>query len=150
MDELLAIQLIKRDWAAFVRQTKLLGLGRPVRRGTRIDLLVRPEGANEAFVAVLFCDDYDGRAPRLDFADPKNRKNVGREFWPRMANAPITSVEYEGRTLAIICTPGTYGYHIHSSHDKEAHPRETWKLPAVASLLHRFLTKMGPYQGRGV
>ncbi len=150
MDEALTIELIKRDWAAFVRQARLLGLGRPVRRGTRIDLVVRPPGSEEDFRAVLFCDEYDARPPLLDFANPKRPTDVGPLFWPRIQNAPMASVAIRGRTVPIICTPGTLGYHVHSSHSAEVHPRETWRLAVIASILHRFLNKMGPCQGRGV
>ena len=150
MDQALSIELIRRDWAAFVRQTRLLGLGRPVRHGTRIDLVVRPLGADEDFRAVLFCNDYDARPPLLDFANPARPDEVGPAFWPRIQNAPVTSVAIEGRSVPMICTPGTLGYHVHSSHSAEAHPRETWRLASVASILHRFLNKMGPYEGRGV
>lgn len=150
MDTALAIKLIDRDWPAFIRQLRLLDLGVPELAGTRIDLVVTPTGSTDRFVAVLECDGYDAQAPLLDFADPDDRASLGAAHWPRIDGAPMNSVAIGGRSVPILCTPGTRGYHLHSSHIAETHAREIWRLPAVATLLHRFLRTMGPYQGRGV
>lgn len=150
MDEALAIKLIERDWEAFVAQSRRLALGDPIRTGTRIDLLTSPTGTDERFRPVLLCDGYDAQAPLLDFADLDDGDILGGPYWPRMQNAPMNSVTVAGRTMPIICTPGTRGYHLHSSHVAETYSRETWRLPTVASLLHVFLRKMGPYAGRGI
>ena len=150
MDEELSIRLIERDWEAFHRQARLLALGEPVRSGTRIDLPVVPAGSDDRFVAVLLCDGYDAVAPLLDFADPDHPESLGAAFWPRMQAAPMNSVPLGGRTVPIVCTPGTRGYHAHPSHASESYRRETWRLPAVATVLHRLLRTMGPYVGRGL
>jgi hypothetical protein len=150
MDDALAIKLIERDWQAFVEQAARLGLGQPVRDGLRIDLPVTPIGTEEVFWAVLLCDGYDAQAPLLDFADAEKPELLGAAYWPKLSNAPMNAVVVDGRSVPIVCTPGTRGYHLHSSHVNEAYERVTWRLPAVASLLHTFLRKMGPYTGRGL
>lgn len=150
MDDALAIKLIERDWPRFVEQAARLGLGRPVRDGTRVDVPVTPVGTDDTFRAVLMCDNYDAQAPLLDFADLDRPELLGAPYWPRMSTAPMNTVVVEGRSVPIICTPGTRGYHLHSSHANEAFGRETWRLSAVASLLHAFVHKMGPYTGRGL
>ncbi len=150
MEEALTLQLIERDWPALLHQARVLGLGEPTRTGTRIDIPVIPVDSDDRFLAVLLCADYDAVAPLLDFADPEDPALTGRSYWPRMASAPINGVEIGARYVPIICTPGTLGYHIHSSHSAEVHPRETWRLPVVATLVYKFLRTMGPYTGRGV
>lgn len=150
MDEGFAIKAIERDWDRFVAQLRRLGLGEPSRGGTRIDVMASPVGTTDRFRAVLLCDGYDAVAPLLDFADLEDPDLLGGPYWPRMQNAPMNSVVVGGRTVPIICTPGTRGYHLHSSHVNEAHAREVWRLPAVASVLHAFLRRMGPFTGRGV
>lgn len=150
MDEALSTRIIKRDWTAFTEQAARLRLGQPALEGTRIDLSVTPAGTSDRFRAVLFCDGYDAQAPLLDFADLNDPALLGGPYWPKMANAPINSVEVGGRTVPIICTPGSRGYHLHSSHSGEVFERKTWLLPAVATLLHRFVHEMGPYGGRGL
>jgi hypothetical protein len=150
MDAALVGAVIDRDWPALSAQVARLGLGSPDRAGMEIRILARPAGADEDYLAVLECDGYDAIAPLLDFADPQDPTQRGRRFWPRMAAAPMNSVTVGDRPVPIICTPGTRGYHIHASHHAETHPRSTWRLAAVATLLHRFLNQMGPYQGRGL
>lgn len=150
MDDELVTTLIDRDWAPFVDQVRRLRLGDPERDGIRINTLVRPDGTDDEFHAVLLCDGYDAQAPVLDFADLDNPELLGAPYWPRMAGAPMNSITLDGRHLPIICTPGTRGYHLHDSHRAEQHARETWRLPRVVSILARFLRRMGPYQGRGL
>lgn len=149
MDRELANSLIDRDWDEFLAQLARLGMQEPRRAGTRIDIAVRPPDSMDDYIAALICDDYDALAPVLDFADPADPSLLGAPYWPRIEGAPMNSVQWEGRTLPIICTPGTRGYHLHSSHSGEQHPRERWRLPVVATLVSRFL-RMGPYRGRGV
>lgn len=150
MDAELVKSLIDRDWGAFTGQAKRLGLGRPVRSDTRIDIPVSPAGTDDEFRAVLFCEDYDAVSPLLDFADPKTGKEYGRQFWPKMQNAPYNEIVYRGRQVPILCTPGTLGYHLHPSHHTEVHDKSIWTLPRQASLIARLITQMGPYMGRGV
>lgn len=147
MDTELVLAVIERDWPKFTAQAGRLGLGQPRRTGTEIHVPVRPAGADEDFLAVLECDGYDLVAPLLDFADFADPGRRGAFYWPRMASAPMNQIAIGSRTVPIVCTPGTRGYHLHISHAQEDHPRRTWRLPAVATLLHRFLTQMGPYQG---
>ena len=150
MDLELVQAVIERDWAAFAAQSARLGLGAPTRAGTSIFVPVQPPGSAEEFLAVLSCDDYDVIAPLLDFADPGNPVSRGGAYWPRIAGAPMNSIVYAGVTMPIVCTPGTRGYHLHSSHAAENWPASTWRLPKVASLLWRFTHRMGTYQGRGL
>jgi hypothetical protein len=149
MQDELAEALIERDWSPFLEQARRLCLGVPVRTGIRVDISVRPVKSDQDFAAVLFCDDYDSQAPLLDFCDPAAPASLGAEHWPRMSNAPMNSIPFQGRQVPILCTPGTRGYHLHSSHHTEDHPRTTWRLANVASLLSMFM-RMGTYQGRGV
>lgn len=149
MDAALVEALIDRDWPDFLAQARRLGLGEPTRSGIRIDIPVRPAGADEDFLAVLVCEDYDAAAPVLNFADPENPSQVGAAHWPNIEGAPMNSVTWNGAQLPIICVIGTRGYHIHSSHVSEAHDKSVWRLPAVASVLHRFLRE-GTYRGRGI
>ena len=150
MDIELVHAVIDRDWAAFAAQSGRLGLGTPIRTGTDIFVPLQPTGASEEFLAVLGCDEYDMIAPLLDFADPGSPAERGGAYWPKMGGAPMNSIVYAGRTIPIICTPGTRGYHLHTSHAAESWPASTWKLPKVASLLWRFAHGMGPYRGRGL
>jgi len=150
MDAKLANKLVDRDWPMLVRQARLLGLGEPVRDELRIDLRLAVGDAADAYLAVLLCDGYDALAPVLDFADPEHPDVLGAPFWPRFSGAPMNSIEFDGRTLPILCTPGTRGYHLHSSHVSETFPREAWRLPVAATLIHRLVTGMGDYLGRGV
>jgi len=149
VDDALVNALLDRDWEPFAEQVRRLGLGDPSHANSRINIPVEPPGTDDEFLAVLFCDGYDAQAPLLDFADPNNPADVGGPYWPRIEGAPMNSVVWNGRTVPIICTPGTRGYHLHQSHVAEQHPRERWRLPVVATLLARFL-RMGPYRGRGV
>jgi hypothetical protein len=149
MDAALANAIIDRDWSDFAAQVQRLQLGSPERDGTRIDIVVSPLGSAKRFRAVLLCDDYDAEAPVLDFADPANPAHLSREFWPNIEGAPINSVTYAGRFLPIICVVGTRGYHLHTSHSAEQHPKSIWRLPVVAGILQRFL-RMGRLVGRGV
>lgn len=149
MDDALANALIDRDWAPFLGQARRLSLGEPRRSGTRIDIPAHPPGSQDEFLSVLLCDGYDAQAPVLDFADPADPSALGAPYWPKIEGAPMNTVTWNGRTLPIICTPGTRGYHLHTSHSGEQHPRDRWRLPRVATLLSRFL-RMGPYRGRGV
>src|SRR5437879_2760210 len=121
MDDELVNALIDRDWAPFLDQVRRLGFGEPRRENSRIDVPVQPPGADEQFLAALFCDGYDAQAPVLDFADPENPAEVGAPQWPRIDGAPMNSVVWNGRTLPIVCTPGTRGYHMHQSHAAEQH-----------------------------
>jgi hypothetical protein len=127
--------VIERDWPQFVEHARRLQLGEPTRDGIRIDMLVQPAGTDERFRAVLRCDGYDGQAPLLDFADVEDAMQLGRAHWPRMANAPMNAIEFEGRYLPIICTAGTRGYHLHQSHVAEVHEPGAWRLARVATLL---------------
>jgi hypothetical protein len=150
MDAALVSALIDRDWAPFVAQARRLGLDDPVRHGDRIDVIVTPPDADEPFRAVLLCDDYDAVAPLLDFADLETGKQRGRAHWPRMSEAPYNSVVIDGLEVPILCTPGTRGYHLHSSHNHEAHEKKIWLLPRQADLIARLMNRMGAYQGRGL
>lgn len=150
MDTELVLAVIDRDWQVFIAQAARLGLGAPRRTGVEIGIPVRPAGTGEDYLAILECDGYDVAAPLLDFANPEHPDQRGGPCWPRMGSAPMNQITIGNRSVPIICTPGTRGYHLHISHVHEAHPRTTWRLSAVATLLHRFLTQMGPYQGRGV
>lgn len=150
MEPQLVEALLARDWGAFVKQARRLGLGRPVRRGTRIAMTVCPPGTDERFRAVLLCDEYDAVAPLLDFVDLRTGKQYGREHWPRMGDAPYNEIVHQGRRVPILCTPGTLGYHLHPSHHAEAHDKAVWSLPRQASLISRFMNQMGPFQSRGL
>lgn len=150
MDDDLVLKLIDRDWPGFVEACERLGLGTPSRDGTRIDLVTTAAGTDERFRAVLLCDGYDAQAPLLDFADVETGAMIGREHWPHMAGAPMNNVTYEGRHVPILCVRGTRGYHLHQSHVNEAHPRTTWGLPSVATVIWRLFNQWGPLQGRGV
>lgn len=149
MDAELVAQLIDRDWAALLAQARRLSLGMPERAGERIDIVVSPPTTHERFRAVLFCDGYDALAPLLDFADIDTGV-LGNEHWPRMASAPYNAINYGGRSLPILCTPGTRGYHLHPSHCGETHDKAIWTLARQASLLARLMSQMGPYSGRGL
>ena len=150
MDLELVHAVIERDWAAFAAQSALLGLGTPQRDGTSIYVPLQPPGTSQEFLAFLGCDDYDAIAPLLDFANPGDPTQRGRAYWPKITGAPMNSIVYQDVSLPIICTPGTRGYHLHSSHAAESWPSSTWKLPKVASLLWRFTHEMGPCQGSGL
>jgi hypothetical protein len=141
--------VIDRDWAPFVAQLNRLALGQATREDARIDIVVRPPAAEADFLAVLICDEYDDQAPVLHFANPAAPAEIGAEHWPRIDGAPMNAVTWNGANLPIICVVGTRGYHIHPSHVSETHPKSCWQLPAVATVLHRFL-HMGAYRGRGV
>lgn len=149
MDAGLVGELIERDWDDFVAACRRYGFEAPLRDGHRVDILVGITGSDDRFRAVLLCDGYDSQAPVLDFAD-LDGVEIGREHWPRMASAPMNSIVFEGRHLPILCVAGTRGYHLHDSHKAEAHPRSSWALPAVATILWRLTAQWGPYQGRGV
>lgn len=149
MDTELVLAVIERDWPTLTAQAARLGIGSPRRTGMEIHIPVRPADADEDYLAVLECDGYDVTAPLLDFANPELPDQRGGPYWPQMGSAPMNQITIGDRTVPIICTPGTRGYHLHPSHAQEDHPRSTWRLPAVATLLHRFLTQMGPYQGHG-
>jgi hypothetical protein len=142
--------IIDRDWAAFAAQSAPRGIGNPNRTDTDILIPLQHLGSSDEFLAILSCDDYDTIAPLLDFANPGNPAERGGAYWPKMAGAPMNSIAYADRTIPIICTPGTRGYHLHTSHKAESWPASTWKLPKVASLLWRFAYEMGPYGGRGL
>lgn len=150
MDTALAEALIDRDWAPFASQARRLALGTPTRKETRVDLIVVPRDTHERFRAVLLCDDYDAIAPLLDFADIETGQHLGREHWPRMEAAPYNEIVYQGRSLPILCTPGTRGYHLHPSHYTEVHDKCVWTLARQAGLIARLMTQMGPYLGRGL
>lgn len=151
MDAALVEAAIDRDWGAFARQAVRLGLGDPTRTSERIDLTIRPAGADKDYFAVLFCDNYDVQAPFLDFAHKAGSDELGRGFWPKMSGATIAEIGRDGRSVPIICSPGTLGYHLHSSHCSEQHPPSTWRLPRVASLLHGFSAGWGrPYHAGGL
>jgi hypothetical protein len=141
--------VLERDWASFSAQCARLRLGPPRRAGSRIDVPVTPTGTTDPYVAVLLCDDYDARAPLLDFANPTNPAELGALWWPNMATAPYNTITYQGRQIPILCTPGTLGYHLHPSHYAETHQRTIWRLPKVATLIARLVHHWGPYQGRG-
>jgi hypothetical protein len=149
VDAELVSGLIDRDWPMFVEQARRLELGEPTRTDLRIDIPVRPAGAEEDFLAVLLCEEYDAQAPILNFADPQDPSRLGASHWPRIDGAPMNSVPWQEEILPIVCVVGTRGYHVHSSHCTEIHPRCAWRLPVVATVIHRFL-HMGPYRGRGV
>jgi hypothetical protein len=150
MDATLVQELIDRDWAQFVAQSRRLGLGAPERSSDRIDLVVSPTGTTDRFRAVLLCDGYDAVAPALDFAELETGVELGKPYWPRMSAAPYNEIAYAGRRLPILCTPGTRGYHLHPSHHAESHDKNIWRLPLQADLIARLLTRMGSYQGCGL
>ena len=150
MDTALVTAIIDRDWEDFESSCRRLGFGTPVRSDGVISLTCRPRGTDDEFLAVILCDDYDAKAPLLDFGDPASSEDIGRQWWPRMAAAPMNNISYEGRHLPILCVPGTRGYHLHPSHCNEAHARAAWRLPVTATILQRLLHQWGPYQGRGL
>lgn len=150
MEAALVTRLIDRDWPDFEGACRRLGLGVPTRDDDTITVICLPAGVDDPYLAVVACDGYDAQAPLLDFADPAGSGDTGRQWWPRMASAPMNNVVVDGRHLPILCVPGTRGYHLHPSHSGEQHPRSAWRLPLTAAILHRLLHQWGPYQGRGV
>lgn len=150
MDAALVASLIERDWPPFVQACRTLAVGLPTREVERILLPCSPAGSDEKFLAVLECDDYDAQAPLLDFANPDDPSDFGRQWWPHMQGAPYNSVVVGGRDLPILCVRGTRGYHLHTSHSAEQHERSVWRLPVSATLIHRLLNQWGPYLKRGV
>jgi hypothetical protein len=150
VDEDLVLKLIARDWPKFAEACERLDLGTPTREGVRTDMIITAPGTEEEFRSVLFCDGYDAQAPLLDFADIDTGTSVGKDHWPQMTNAPMNSITYEGRLVPILCVRGTRGYHLHESHRSETHPRSTWALAAVATVIWRLFNQWGSLQGRGV
>jgi hypothetical protein len=150
MDAALVESLIERDWEPFVKACQMLDIGSPSREGERIVVACVPTGTDEKFLAVIECDDYDAQAPLLDFANPDDPGEVGRQWWPHMQSAPYNSVVVGGRDLPILCVKGTRGYHLHTSHSAEQYDRSVWRLPVTATLLHRLLHQWGPYGKRGL
>jgi hypothetical protein len=150
MDAALVASLIERDWEPFVQACRTLAVGTPSRDGERILVPCVPTGAEDRFLAVVECDDYDAQAPLLDFANPEDPGDFGRHWWPHMQTAPYNSVVVGGRDLPILCVKGTRGYHLHTSHSAEQYERSVWRLPVTATLLHRLLHQWGPYLKRGV
>lgn len=149
MDAVLVASLIDRDWEAFVRVCRTLAVGTPERDGDLVYIPCSPSATDDQYLAVLDCSGYDGVAPLLEFANPDDYSDVGRQWWPNMAAAPFNNIVVAGRHIVILCVPGTRGYHLHPSHSSERYERTTWKLTASATLLHRLLHTWGPYQGRG-
>ena len=150
MDTELSIKLVERDWAALAAQCSRLDLGQPRRLDLDVFITVPVAEATEQFVAVLECDEYDALAPLLDFTDPEVPTRRGAPYWPKFADAPMNSVTVGTRTVPILCTPGTRGYHLHQSHHAEHFERTTWPLARSATLLWRLTHEMGSYEGRGV
>jgi len=150
MDAALVASLIDRDWDPFVQACRTLSVGTPSRDGDRILVTCVPAGTDETFLAVVECDDYDAQAPLLDFANPEDPSDFGRQWWPQMQAAPYNGVVVGGRDLPILCVKGTRGYHLHTSHSAEQYERAVWRLPVTATLLHRLLHQWGPYMKRGV
>jgi hypothetical protein len=150
MDDTLVESLIDRDWPAFFRACRALAVGTPERHGQVVRIRCMPSGTDTGYLAVLDCHGYNAVAPLLDFANPDDPHQTGREWWPNMANAPFNNIEIDGRHVPIVCVKGTRGYHLHPSHCTEAHDRSTWHLVASATLIHRLLHTWGPHQGRGV
>jgi hypothetical protein len=150
MDAALIIGLVDRDWTDFESACRRLALGSPARVDDRIEIRCSPAESTDQYLAVVRCDDYDAKAPLLDFADPAGSGDLGRQWWPRMESAPMNNINLNGRHVPILCVPGTRGYHLHPSHSSEQHPRSSWRLPMSAIILHRLLHQWGPYLGRGV
>lgn len=150
MDAALVASLVDRDWEPFVQTCRTLAVGTPWRDGERILVPCVPAGTEEGFLALVECDDYDAQAPLLDFANPQDPGDFGRQWWPHMQGAPYNGVVVGGRDLPILCVKGTRGYHLHTSHSAEQYGRSVWRLPVTATLLHRLLHQWGPYVKRGV
>ena len=150
IDEELVTRVIDRDWRDFEAACRRLGVGIPTIAGQRISIPCIPAASADQYLAIVECVDYDAQAPLLQFADPAGSGDIGRQWWPRMATAPINNIVLDGAHTPILCVPGTLGYHLHPSHCNEQHPRTAWRLPVVAAILHRFLHQWGPYQGRGL
>lgn len=150
MDAELSVMLVERDWAALVAQCSRLHLGQPRRVDLDVFITVPVEHANVQFTAVLECDEYDALAPLLDFVDPEDPALRGAPYWPKFTDAPMNSVAIGTRTVPILCTPGTRGYHLHQSHNTERFERTAWPLARSATLLWRLTHEMGTYERRGV
>lgn len=150
MDAALVISLLERDWTDFKSACVRLAVGDPVRLDRRTEVRCSPAGSTDEYLAVVDCEGYDAQAPLLEFGDPAGSGDVGRQWWPRMASAPMNNIILDGRQVPILCVPGTRGYHLHPSHSGEQHSRSTWRLPVTATIIHRLLHQWGPYQGRGV
>ena len=150
MDAELSIKLIERDWAALAAQCARLYLGEPKLVDLQVFITVVIEEADGPFLAALECDDYNVQAPLLDFADPDDPVHRGKPYWPKYANAPMNSIMIGERNVPIMCTPGTRGYHLHTSHAAERFDPSTWPLALSATLLWRLTHEMGDYQGRGL
>jgi hypothetical protein len=145
MDTALSIEILRRDWNKALEIAEPLGL--MLSRDVDAPLVVYAEYVfpnADKYVAVFLCKDYDEQPPALDFANPDDLANRGRQWWPQMTSAPI-AIE----NGIVLCIPGTLGYHTHSSHKAEVHKKEIWYLPRVLSIVGKFF-RMVPYLGRGL
>jgi hypothetical protein len=109
VDAALVASIIDRDWDDFESACRRLRIGTPIRSDAVISVYCTPTGADEPYLAVVACDDYDAQAPLLDFGDPAGSDDAGRHWWPRMGSAPMNNVTLNGRHVPIMCVPGTRG-----------------------------------------
>jgi hypothetical protein len=144
----LTLDLMAEDLPAAQCQARSLGLA--LQRGDgdhAIDLYIpymAPDGV--AYLIRLRCDGYDEQAPSFQFVNPANPEETGPQWWARMANIGYPHGD-DGEV--VYCTPGIREYHQHPSHRQEAHPKGTWKLARVVTLVWQYLYHSGPYAGRG-
>jgi len=147
MDRALSIRILDSHWERTLAQARSLGI--ETSRDEKDPLLVYVrycfQSPGDRYLGLLSCEDYDEKPPRLDFANPENPADQGKQWWPKMSQAPV--VLENGQT--VLCTPGTRGYHEHSSHRGETHPKSVWYLPKVLSVLWKYF-HWGDYQGRGI
>ena len=147
-DPELTLDLIAEDLASAERQANSLGL--TLLRGEdqrAFDLYVPYEAPDgEKYLIRLRCDSYDEKAPSFQFVNPDNIEETGPQWWPRMAGMGYARGD---RGEVVYCTPGLREYHQHSSHRNESHPKSTWKLARVVTLVWRYLHQSGTYTGRG-
>lgn len=144
----LTLDLIAEDLPAAMRQARSLGLA--LWRGNdqqAIDLYISYMAPDTVeYVIRLRCDGYDEQAPSFQFVNPANLEETGPQWWPRMANISYARGDHGE---VVYCTPGTREYHQHPSHRQEIHPKSTWKLARVVSLVWQYLYHSGSYIDRG-
>jgi hypothetical protein len=148
-DPQLALDLIAGDLPAAQVQANALGLELIRRAPESIDLLLPHHTAqdNRDYLIRLRCDGYDGVAPSFQFVDPTNPDLTGGQYWARMSG-----IGYARGDLGevVFCTAGVREYHQHPSHRGEVHPKSTWRLARVVTLVWDYFFRSGDYIGPGV